>query len=186
MAPVIGRSAAPVLVEGCCLPLEPVLGHPRSAAQSRRVEQHTTTSGSRQEQRERRHRHRNAHDVKQRSMEKPNGQPGIPPRSDQSPGDDPAGHAPRAGHRLDGREQPELAHRVPNDAPSGATLNSATQTQSHGHSRTGPDPGTTSTGRPSGRVAERRRPARKQSSHAIGEPDRRPGSGQRWTRRRRA
>ena len=109
-------------------------------------------------------------------MEKPKGQPGVPAHSDQSVRDDPAGHAPRAGDRLDGGEQPERAHRVPNDAPSGATLKSATQTQSHGHSRRAPDPSTTSTGRPSGRAAERRRPTRNsprtQSENETGDQDR--------------
>ena len=48
-----------------------------------------------------------------RPMEKPNGQPGVPPRSDQSPRDDPAGQAPRVADRLDGREEPEPTHRIP-------------------------------------------------------------------------
>ena len=50
----------------------------------------------------------------------------------------------------------------PHDAPNGETIKSATQTQTLGHSRRAPNPGTTSTGRPSGRAAERRRRAREQ------------------------
>ncbi len=107
---------------------------------------------------------------------------GIPPRTEQTPSNDPPDHEPGATDRLDGREEPEPTHRVP------MTHRAVRPSKTPPRRRAGftpeehPTPARRS---PDGRPAKlptdigRRENS---TSHAIEEPSQRPGSGPRRRR----
>ena len=162
MAPVIGLSAAPVLLRGMLSPPRTALRTPaerrpdpmlRAAdhepgqlTRTTRTQPPTPGSARRRATRHRETEHANRRPAAHRRN--PAQRPDRSPTQDNEP--------PRRPPAT--QADASCSH----DARRGWTIENATQTQNRGHSRRAPNPGTTSTGRPSGRAAEKRRPAREQ------------------------
>ena len=148
-------------IEGCHLPFAP----PRRPAEhypdtTLRAARHDSRQSIRTPERD--HQHRNPHDIEQPGIEKPNTPTGVPPRTDKTPHNDPTTPGPRDdGLPRRPRRARARASRS-DDARSGATIESTSQTQSRGHSRRAVNVGKTYTGRPSGQAAETRRLATEQ------------------------
>ena len=99
--------------EGCYLPLEPPLGQQRSTTQSQRFERHATTRRSRSERPERNDHHRYPHDVEQPGIEKANVLIDVPPRTDETPRNDPIGPRTDTTDRRDGRNEHDPRRAFP-------------------------------------------------------------------------